>query len=725
MRSYHYLAAVGILLIAAGFALLVQAPALAQEATPEPLSSAAPIDPPFLAEFYEAWVGSAHALADAEAFVHWDAEGEIPESCAKCHSTPGFQDFLGVDDTDFGVVDHPAPIGTTITCDACHNSVASTMTNVVFPSGVEVVDSSGTARCMQCHQGRASTEQVNAALTNAGLEDGNVVSADLGFINIHYYAAAATLYGGEVHGGYQYEGKSYQPKNFHVAGYNTCAGCHNPHTLEIKVSECADCHEDVRSVKDLPFIRMEGSGSDYDGDGDTREGIAEEIEGLQELLYQAMQVYAAEVAGTPIVYDSHAYPYFFVDTDGNGELDEGEAVFPNAYKAFTGNLLKAAYNYQVSLKDPGGYAHNPKYIIELLYDSIESLNAQIAEPVDLAEAERDDPGHFDATVEAFRHWDADGEVPGTCARCHTADGLPIYLKNSVNIASEPSASLTCTTCHDSLTEFTTYISNTVTFPSGARLSFGEEEPANLCLNCHQGRESTVSVNRAITTAGVGDDDVTDKLTFRNVHYFAAGATLFGSEAMGAYQYADKDYNGRNFHVEEAQICTDCHYKHELNIRVSLCGDCHDNVETQADVRLIRADADDKEPVDYDGDGDTDEPIADEIASFQVALLTAIQAYATETAGAAIAYDAHSHPYWFIDTNGNGTADTDEVNGGNRYVAWTPNLLRAAYNYQYSQKDPGAFAHNPDYILQALYDSLESIGGADAVANFTRPAVKAD
>ena len=33
-------------------------------------------------------------------------------------------------------------------------------------------------------------------------------------------------------------------------------------------------------------------------------------------------------------------------------------------------LLQAAYNFQVTLKDPGGYAHNGKYHIELLYDSI-------------------------------------------------------------------------------------------------------------------------------------------------------------------------------------------------------------------------------------------------------------------------------------------------------------------------------------------------------------------
>ena len=56
----------------------------------------------------------------------------------------------------------------------------------------------------------------------------------------------------------------------------------------------------------------------------------------------------------------------------------------------------------------------------------------------------------------------------------------------------------------------------------------------------------------------------------------------------------------------------------------------------------------------------------------------------------------------------------------RYVTWTPNLLRAAYNYQFVHKDPGGYIHNADYQLQLLYDSLEAIGGAEAVANYTRP-----
>jgi hypothetical protein len=707
----------GTLFIVAGLILLLYSPVLAQEA---------PEEPPFLAEFYDQWVESPHADVAAEAFVHWDEEGEVPVECARCHSTAGYRDYLGADSTDSGVVDNPAAIPNGgVTCDACHNSVASNLTTVSFPSGAEITDEGGSVRCMVCHQGRASGDGVDAAIAEAGLtDDVDTPSADLGFINIHYYAAAATLYGSEARGGYQYAGLRYQMKNEHVPGYDTCASCHNPHTLEVRVDQCAQCHEEVASADDLFFIRMPGSQVDFDGDGDDREGIAEEIETLQEILYEAIQVYASEVAGTPIAYSETAYPYWFIDGNDNGEVDDDEANRENGFNAFTANLLRATYNYQVTVKDPGGFAHNATYHIELLYDSIMALNAALQEPVDVEGVSRSDPGHFDVTAEAFRHWDGDGVVPGTCARCHTAGGLPVFLENGVAINAAPSNSLTCSTCHDDIGEFTLRTVDEVPFPSGATLSFGEGEDSNLCLNCHQGRESTVSVNNVITRAGVGDDEVSDTLTFRNVHYFAAGATLFGTEAQGAYQYEGSEYNGRNLHAEDMQTCTDCHDQHALTIEVNRCDNCHEDVEDPEDVLLIRQEAEDVEPTDYDGDGDTTEPIRDEIMALEAALLVEIQAYATETVGTGIVYDSHSHPYWFIDSDGNGTAEQTEVNGDNRFASWTPTLLRAAYNYQYVQKDPGVFAHNPDYALQILYDSLLAIGGEDAVANFTRPPVQA-
>ncbi|MBN2304472.1 MAG: hypothetical protein JXQ72_08355 [Anaerolineae bacterium] len=655
----------------------------------------------------EAWAGSGHANAEAEAFRHWDEEDpkEVPTSCAKCHSEGGYLDFLGADDTEAGVVDNAAPVDTVVSCTVCHNPAAIGADSVVFPSGVEVVDVGPSARCMECHQGRSSGAAVAAAVEGAAVGP-DEISADLGFINIHYFAAAASLFGSEVGGGYQYEGMAYQTQFEHVPGYDSCANCHSPHTLEVKVAECATCHVDVASAEDLKAIRMPGSLMDYDGDGDTQEGTFSELEGLQEKLYMAIQAYGSEVAGTAIVYNPQSHPYFFIDSDGDGAISAEET---DRYASWTPRLLQAAYNFQMYEKDPGAFAHNAKYHVQLMYDSIASLNEALAEPVDIAAAHRNSAGHFDGTAEAFRHWDEDGEVPATCVKCHTSEGLPFLAEHGVVISEEPSTSLACSTCHTNFQDWTLYVTDEVTFPSGAVLSFGEGVPSNLCINCHQGRESTVSVDAALAAVGVGDDEVSDAIRFRNVHYFAAGATLFGTDAKGVYEYEGKEYLGRFAHVPGvADTCTSCHTAHRLSVKVEDCTMCHAGIEETTAIRMTSGD--------FDGDG-ADEGVAGEIVTMHEALLAAIQAYAADVAGTPIAYNPAQYPYWFVDANANGVPDADEGDG---YATWTPTLLRAAYNYQYVAKDPGAYVHNGKYVAQVLYDSLEAVGGEEAVAGMMRP-----
>lgn len=671
----------------------------------KPLSPAEMATCPYL----DVWAQSAHADASSESFTHWNEADprEVPVECAKCHSTPGFLDFLGADGSEAGKVDKAAPVGTVIFCEACHNPAAAKLTSVVFPSGAEVKGLGDEARCMQCHQGRASTAAVDDAVAKVGVAD-DQVSADLAFINIHYYAAAATQFGTLAKGGYQYPGKSYDARFGHVEGFTACTDCHDSHSLKVKVEACTMCHQDVKSVEDFKKVRTLGSTKDYDGDGDVKEGIYGEIETLQAMLYGAIQAYAKEVSKVAIAYNPAAYPYFFVDTNGNGQADQDEANFQNRYNAWTPRLLKAAYNYQTAMKDPGAYVHGGKYIIQLLYDSIEDLNGALSQPVDLSKAHRVDAGHFDGSSEAWRHWDGEGEVPAACVKCHTAEGLPMFLKNNATIAVEPSSSMACTTCHDHTNFPARYEVKEVTFPSGAKVAL-ENLDANLCLQCHQGRESTVSVNRAIAAAGVDADTPSEKLAFRNIHYFAAGASLYGTEVKGAYEYDGKTYVGRFEHVQGFQTCVDCHDVHALEVEVKACAGCH-KAEKPEDIRM--------DATDFDGDGDTQEGIAGEVATMQEALYAAILKYAAEKAGKPIVYDAHIYPYFFVDTNGNGQADPDETTFQNRYNAWTPRLLRAAYNYQFAQKDPGAYVHNGKYILQVLYDSIADIGGD--VKGMTRP-----
>ncbi len=680
--------------------LTASQPVYAQDVTEEDVINN--LEVPYL----DQWLSSAHADFGAEAFNHWneDDPAEVPVACAKCHSSPGYQEYVGADGSTPNVVEHPVPVGSVVDCVACHNSGTISKDSVLMPSGIELVGLGDESRCMECHQGRESKFSVDKAIADAAVDD-DTVSEDLGFINVHYYPAAATKFGTLAKGGYEYDGHAYDGEFMHVENYNTCIDCHNTHTLEVKVTECATCHTDVESVEDLRDIRMAGSAVDYDGDGDTEEGIYYELQGLQEQLYANLQAYAEEVAGTPIVYNESAYPYFFADTNGDGEGDE-------AYSSWTPRLLRAAYNYQVSVKDPGDFAHGGKYIIELLYDSIADINSAIADPIDMTAMRRIDAGHFASSEEAFRHWDEEGVVPGTCTKCHTGTGLPMYLAEGVTISQPPSSGLACTTCHNDLQEFTRYEVAEVTFPSGAVIDSGDPD-TNLCLNCHQGRESTVSVNNLID--GLGLDETSDSLRFLNVHYFAAGATRFGTEAKGAYEFDGKEYLGYFEHVKSMDQCNDCHGTHSLEVKYEECADCHDDIDIESveDLRNIRYYFDD-----WDGDGNTDEGIAGEIQTLTEDLYAAMQEYTASELDSPIIYEGSTYPYFFVDTNGNGEVDEGEAVNSNAFNTWTPRLLQSAYNYQYVQKDPGAFAHNGQYIVQILEDSIENLGGD--VSGMIRP-----
>ncbi len=716
------------------------------------------------------WATSAHADNEAEAFNHWNEDGAVEADCAKCHSTPGYRDYIGADGSTPNVVEGPAPLGTTVECEACHadpeRGIVHNHTSVIFPSGVEVKDLGPEALCMECHQGRESTVSVDNSIASSGVSGDDTPSSKLGFINVHYYASAATQFGTVVKGGYQYAGKSYDARFAHIPGYNACQVCHNPHSLEVELSACNTCHTGIKDPKDIRYL---GSLEDYDGDGNMTEGVYYEIETLKEILHETLLAYAKDVLAKPIAYDELVYPYFFNDQDGNGIADTNEAVYANSYKSFSPRLLRAAYNFQVAMKDPNSFAHGGKYVIELLYDSIEDLNSKLGGGTAAAaysrtqgsirsQAERTnrplprkgfeaaaalpresfdssglnassghgmlrrtDEGHFNGSAEAWRHWDEDGEVEFDCSKCHSAQGLPYLLANGQNdIAMPISNGLLCTTCHTSPPH--TRFTGPVTFPSGAIVDLGDS--SNLCLNCHQGRESKVSVDRTIA-GGSGP------YGFTNIHYYAAAASYFGHEVRGGYEFSGKNYTGRNVYTNHSGIftdCVECHFStksfnrkqddsddmfHNASPSKEDCVLCHgqDIAQTHpgSDPNLFEFEGiRPAQTPDYDADGNTRESLESEIDGLEAVLYAQIQAYANSI-GAPLAYDALTYPYFFNDLNGNGVADRNEAIYPNGYRFTAP-LLRAAYNYQFSLKEPCGYIHNPLYLAQLLVDSIEHLGG---------------
>ena len=309
-------------------------------------------------------------------------------------------------------------------------------------------------------------------------------------------------------------------------------------------------------------------------------------------------------------------------------------------------------------------------------------------------------GHFNRDAKPFHYWDKQKEIPAVCARCHAAAGVPEYLREGKNApAPHVKNAFACTNCHADMLTYERHKVVKVTFASGLTADSGDNN-TNLCMTCHQGRESTASVNKAI--AGLAMDTPNPKLAFVHVHYLPVGASVYGTQAKVAYEYAGKTYAGRYDHVPGMNTCTACHEAHGGELLVEKCGACHQGVRSVADVAAIRM-----SKGDYDGNG-REEGIGREIANLKTELYAAIQRYARAVGGSAVAFSPDAHPYWYTDVNGNGRVDPEELNPGNGYKAYTPRLLQAIYNYSFALREPGAAYHNGRYAAQVLHDSLESL-----------------
>jgi hypothetical protein len=411
-----------------------------------------------------------------------------------------------------------------------------------------------------------------------------------------------------------------------------------------------------------------------------------------------------------------------VDNNGNGVADDDDT---SGYTAFSARLLKAAYNYQVAKKDPCSYVHNGKYIIELLYDGIEDLNQKLASPTDLSAMHREDEGHFNGGSMPYRDWDssADYSVPSGCARCHSATGLAYYLANGTNVAEPVANGMLCTTCHTAPPALRE--SPTVLFPSGVT-AYLADDGSNLCMQCHQGRASTTSVNSTINA-----NPTSKNFSFANIHYFPAAAIFLGTEVKGAYEFAGKTYAGRQpypNHAGKFNTCVECHMgsaetaetghwtMRDHNVAEPVkerCVFCHGNDISQTfkgadpekfDFEQIRP----GNIPDYDEDGNTTESLKDELLGLQSVLYAQIQVY-MRGIGSPVLYNPDAYPYWYKDTNGNGILDPSETTSANG-ARFDARGLRAAFNLHTMVKEPHAFIHNARYAAQILVDSIQHVGG---------------
>ena len=222
--------------------------------------------------------------------------------------------------------------------------------------------------CLFCHQARESGltvyDRIKGNVDPYVSPDQVISPSGVSFTNPHYLDGGAILwsknawefYFNGVPQTYTTGNTSHQQKN--------CTGCHmdeaspngleGGHTWRPKIETCQTCHgSSISSFLSVP------ASADYDGDGLVKTAF-EEIGTISPDTGLFGQVKAAMNA-KGIVFDPDSYPYFFTSTGAQ-------------YRTWTSNTLAAAFNLAYAYKAGNAvYVHNPKYIVQILQDSLRAL----------------------------------------------------------------------------------------------------------------------------------------------------------------------------------------------------------------------------------------------------------------------------------------------------------------------------------------------------------------
>ncbi len=322
-----------------------------------------------------------------------------------------------------------------------------------------------------------------------------------------------------------------------------------------------------------------------------------------------------------------------------------------------------------------------------------------------------------------------------CYRCHNGIGSIAF---QMNIQGTPTAPVifgdepvVCITCHDPHQDYpgqsmnvrqpvmmTNYSTSSITFQGSVFLDktpvpLAQTGNGTICIFCHQGRESGLTLYATKLAAGK-----TITGSFFNPHYLGTAAMLWG---VNAYEYAGQFYSANSAH--QGANCPTCHMSnpttdnqnggHTWKPNVATCNvsSCHGGsfgkVGAKAgsespDVASYRASFDTNN---YTGDANgATLSIADSIRVLQQKVIAVLQ-----TKG--IFYNDLTYPYFFSDA-----ASTTS------FTAWTPATYKAAFNLSFAVKglpsaatsqanvpNNSAAVHDYKYIIQLLQDGLADLG----------------
>lgn len=328
---------------------------------------------------------------ETSSWPHYDWDSTSRQSCQRCHTSTGLVNFIAAPTTynatrnDFrhlagwtGTLNADgtfssitsSPQNELLYCWGCHsNAAAGTVRNpgaikFTYTNNATVTypNVSGSNVCVACHTGRETGDSIKNSTDADGV---------LSFLNSHYLAAGGQLFGTT---GYEYTGLNYANPSFFAhdkigssaaAGTGSngpCVGCHmttgNSHQFTnvtknsagaitaITSTACATCHTGNFTL--------------------TAASLTAEEED-----YKAALAAAKAAMASKGIHFFEAHPYWYAGANGTGGAFTNWASVYGLAK--WKDVMGAAFNVNLLIHDPGGYAHNRYYVKRLLWDSIDFI----------------------------------------------------------------------------------------------------------------------------------------------------------------------------------------------------------------------------------------------------------------------------------------------------------------------------------------------------------------
>ena len=288
-------------------------------------------------------------------------------ACSQCHTHEGFVQYTEKGSVDpKALVSNPSQPG----CHTCHdahkygNFDLRTVKPVKLASGEEFDHGKGNL-CASCHQVRGKAQEAAVEMDSAKV---------LPHYGPHHGPQADMLAGT---GAFEYSSKTYANSRHTTVIKDSCVDCHmtlpkgryglsagiGGHSfnlqghvheeLKLNTAGCIACHKDIKQVKGKAvFDKL--AAADYDNDGNT-EPLQDEVQGLLNKL---------------------------VNTNGSGllqkkpvEMFKDDGTFQVSRKGKRSAVQMAAlFNYKFVSEDRSLGVHNSKYALQILYDTIASIN---------------------------------------------------------------------------------------------------------------------------------------------------------------------------------------------------------------------------------------------------------------------------------------------------------------------------------------------------------------